>query len=86
MQLSPRSKSIAADVGATPAQIAIAWLLAQGDDMVPIPGTKRVTRLEENLAADSVVLSESHLAALRDLSLAAGDPYSESQMGRLNRS
>lgn len=79
-------EAIAADLGATPAQVAIAWLLAQGDDIVPIPGTKRVTRLEENVAADGVVLSEGHLAALRDLALAAGDPYSESQMGRLNRS
>jgi aryl-alcohol dehydrogenase-like predicted oxidoreductase len=79
-------EAIAAEVGATPAQVAIAWLLAQGDGIVPIPGTKRVSRLEENLAADDVVLSEAHLGALRDLTLAAGDPYSESQMGRLNRS
>jgi aryl-alcohol dehydrogenase-like predicted oxidoreductase len=79
-------EAIAAEVGATPAQVAIAWLLAQGENIVPIPGTKRVSRLEENLAADSVVLSEAQLAALRDLTLAAGDPYSESQMGRLNRS
>jgi aryl-alcohol dehydrogenase-like predicted oxidoreductase len=79
-------EGIAADLGATPAQVAIAWLLAQGDDIVPIPGTKRVTRLEENVAADGIVLSESQLEALRDLTPAAGEPYNESQMGRLNRS
>jgi aryl-alcohol dehydrogenase-like predicted oxidoreductase len=79
-------EGIAADLGATPAQVAIGWLLAQGHDIVPIPGTKRVTRLEENVAADGIVLSEGQFAALRDLTPAAGDPYSESQMGRLNRS
>ena len=42
--------AIAAEVGATPAQVALAWLLAKGDDIAPIPGTKRVTRLEENVA------------------------------------
>ena len=47
----------AAEAGATPAQVALAWLVAQGDDIVPIPGTKRVARLEENAAAADLVLS-----------------------------
>jgi aryl-alcohol dehydrogenase-like predicted oxidoreductase len=52
-------KAIAAEVGATPAQVALAWILAQGDDIAPIPGTKRVSRVEENIAADAVEPSPS---------------------------
>ena len=51
-------EAVAAEAGATPAQVALAWLLAQGDDIAPIPGTKHVSRLEENAAADAVVLTE----------------------------
>src|SRR6266481_2121326 len=47
-------KAVAAQADATPAQVALAWLLAQGDDIAPIPGTKRVARVEENTAADRV--------------------------------
>src|SRR4029079_17366027 len=50
-------QAVASEVGATPAQVALAWLLAQGDDIAPIPGTKRVSRVEENTAADAVDLS-----------------------------
>ena len=50
-------EAVAAEVGATPAQVALAWLLAQGDDIVPIPGTRRVARLEENVAATELTLS-----------------------------
>ena len=50
-------QAVAADAGATPAQVALAWLLAKGDDIAPIPGTRRVARLEENVAADDVVLT-----------------------------
>ena len=45
-------EAVASEAGATPAQVALAWLLAQGDDIAPIPGTKRVSRVEENTAAD----------------------------------
>src|SRR5205807_7232124 len=48
-------KTVAAEARATPAQVALAWLLAQGDDIAPIPGTKRATRVEENTAADRLV-------------------------------
>jgi aryl-alcohol dehydrogenase-like predicted oxidoreductase len=48
-------------VGASPAQVALAWLLAKGPDIVPIPGTKHVSRLEENLAADAVELTADHV-------------------------
>ncbi|WIB63840.1 MULTISPECIES: aldo/keto reductase [unclassified Curtobacterium] len=66
---------IAREVDATPAQIALAWVLAKGDDMAPIPGTKRIERLEENLAADDLVLTPEQMAALDRLEPAAGDRY-----------
>ncbi len=57
-------KAIAAESGATPAQVALAWVLAQGDDIAPIPGTKRVARLEENVAADALRLSPEQIDKL----------------------
>jgi aryl-alcohol dehydrogenase-like predicted oxidoreductase len=69
--------AVAASVGATPAQVALAWLLAQGDDIVPIPGTKRIQYLEENVAADAVVLSPEQLAALGALNAPVGDRYAD---------
>lgn len=71
---------IAVDVGATPAQVALAWLLAQGEDIAPIPGTKRVDRLEENSAADSIRLTPGHLARLKDLAPASGARHAEPDM------
>jgi len=55
---------VAQQIGCTPAQAALAWLLARGDEVQPIPGTKRVSYLEENVAAASLTLSEPQLAAL----------------------
>ena len=60
-------EAVAAEVGATPAQIALAWLLAQGNDIAPIPGTKRVARVEENTAADSIELSAEQVDRLNHL-------------------
>jgi aryl-alcohol dehydrogenase-like predicted oxidoreductase len=77
--------AIAAEVGATPAQVALAWLLAQGDDIAPIPGTKRVSRLEENVAADAVELSAEQLAKLTAVSPAAGDHHNAAQMAMIDR-
>ncbi|MGW6507961.1 aldo/keto reductase [Streptomyces niveus] len=71
---------IAADVGATPAQVALAWLLAQGEGIAPIPGTKRVDRLEENSAADSIRLTPGHIARLKDLTPASGARHAEPDM------
>src|SRR6201999_4572214 len=59
-------QAVAAEAGATPAQVALAWLLAQGDDIAPIPGTKRVSRLEENVAADAVELSPEQVRRLTE--------------------
>ena len=70
-------EAVAAEVGATPAQVALAWLLAQGDDIVPIPGTRRVSRLEENAAAADLVLSPDHLARLAAIHPPAGDRYAD---------
>jgi aryl-alcohol dehydrogenase-like predicted oxidoreductase len=76
---------IAREVGATPAQVAVAWTLAQGDHIAPIPGTKRVSRVEENLAADDVTLTSDQIARLDALPVAAGDHHSEAQMRLLDR-
>ena len=77
--------AIAAEAGATPAQVALAWLLAKGDDIVPIPGTKRVSRLEENSAADAVLLSAEQIARLDALTPAAGEHHNEAQMRMIGR-
>ena len=76
-------ESIAAEVGATPAQVALAWLLAQGHDIAPIPGTKRVSRLEENVGADRIELSPAQLTALDAVPAPSGDRYAD--MSPLNR-
>jgi len=60
-------RRLAAERGATPAQLALAWLLAQGDDIVPIPGTRRAARLEENAAAADIALSTADLERLEVL-------------------
>jgi aryl-alcohol dehydrogenase-like predicted oxidoreductase len=64
LALVDKVKEIAAEKGCTASQLALAWVLAQGDDVVPIPGTKRVKYLEENVAASDVKLSDDDLAAL----------------------
>ncbi|MEV6732238.1 MULTISPECIES: aldo/keto reductase [unclassified Streptomyces] len=74
--------SVAADAGVTAAQAALAWLLAQGGDVVPIPGTKRVTRIEENAAADAVVLTPGQLARLDALTPPSGERYAEQDLAR----
>ncbi len=77
---------LAAEKGCTPGQLALAWVLAQGDDIVPIPGTKRRALIEENAAADDVRLSDDDLARLHQIApagAAAGDRYADmSPVGR----
>ncbi|HWE82924.1 MAG TPA: aldo/keto reductase [Gaiellaceae bacterium] len=76
-------EAVARDVDAPPAQVALAWLLAQGDDLAPIPGTKRVARLEENAAADTLSLTADQLARLSAIEAPAGDRYADmSPIGR----
>ncbi|MFH8463304.1 aldo/keto reductase [Streptomyces sp. NPDC017991] len=78
-------RAVATQAVATPAQVAIAWLLAQGDDIAPIPGTKRVSRLEENLAADRIKLTHEQLQRLDNLTPAAGDTHNEAGLRTLGR-
>ncbi|MGE0253933.1 MAG: aldo/keto reductase [Alphaproteobacteria bacterium] len=83
-----RIAAMAKDKGCTPAQLALAWVLAQGEDVIPIPGTKSVARLEENLAAIDVRLTSAEVARLSaavPLGAGAGDRYPEAMMGALYR-
>ncbi|MFJ7422314.1 aldo/keto reductase [Streptomyces uncialis] len=83
LRIADEVEAIARDAGATPAQTALAWLLAQGDTIAPIPGTKRVSRLEENVAADALALTPEQLTRLAALSAPSGDRYTD--MSPLNR-
>jgi aryl-alcohol dehydrogenase-like predicted oxidoreductase len=78
LELVDRVKEIAEKKGVTPSQLALAWVLAQGNDVVPIPGTKKITYLDENIAALDVELSREDLAlidAAAPKGVAAGDRY-----------
>jgi aryl-alcohol dehydrogenase-like predicted oxidoreductase len=80
LELVGRLKEIADDIGRTPAQLALAWLLHQGDDVAPIPGTRHVERLEENAAAADVELTDEQLRELDELfppGATAGDRYAD---------
>jgi aryl-alcohol dehydrogenase-like predicted oxidoreductase len=77
--------AVATEVGATPAQISLAWLLVQGDDIAPIPGTRRVVRVEENTAADSIELSAEQVERLNNLTPAAGERHNEGNMASIDR-
>jgi aryl-alcohol dehydrogenase-like predicted oxidoreductase len=78
-------EKVAEEKGITPAQLALAWVLARGDDIVPIPGTKRRTYLEDNAAAAEVELSDDELARLdEELPDAAGTRYAEAEMPTVN--
>jgi aryl-alcohol dehydrogenase-like predicted oxidoreductase len=86
LDLATKISELAADKAVTPAQLALAWVLSQGEDIVPIPGTKRRARLEENAAAVDVVLSDDELREIADaLPEAAGQRYPEPMMESVNR-
>jgi aryl-alcohol dehydrogenase-like predicted oxidoreductase len=76
---------VATEVGATPGQVALAWLLSKGDDIAPIPGTKRVSRVEENAAADGVELASEQLRRLDELPPAEGEHHTKEQMQLIER-
>jgi aryl-alcohol dehydrogenase-like predicted oxidoreductase len=83
-----RVQEIARERGVTPAQLALAWVLAQGDDIVPIPGTKRLSYLEQNIAASDLELTPEDLARLDEAAppgVAAGARYPEWAMQSVNR-
>jgi aryl-alcohol dehydrogenase-like predicted oxidoreductase len=80
-------QELAAAKGCTPSQIALAWVLAQGEDMLPIPGTTRRAHLEENLAALEITLTPDDLARINEIApkgVAAGDRYPEMAMKVVN--
>ncbi|HEV2682375.1 MAG TPA: aldo/keto reductase [Rhodanobacter sp.] len=87
LQLVEQVKSLAADKGCSPAQLALAWVLAQGDDVLAIPGTKRRSRLDENLGALDVQLSVAELAAIDAVfppDAVAGERYASAMMHMVN--
>jgi aryl-alcohol dehydrogenase-like predicted oxidoreductase len=86
MRLADKIREIATELDATPGQVALAWVLAQGDDIVPIPGTKRVSYLEENVRASGVHLNAGVLRRIEEAApkdAAAGDRYAD--MSPINR-
>ncbi|MFM9699921.1 aldo/keto reductase [Streptomyces europaeiscabiei] len=85
LALADEVRAIADEAGATPAQVALAWLLSRGEHIVPIPGTKRVTRVEENTAADTVELTAEQLAKLDSLPPAADHGHSEAESQMIER-
>lgn len=87
LQLVEQVKAIASEKGVTPSQLALAWLLEQGNDIVPIPGTKRRRYLEENIAATKIMLTEAELSCIEAIApkgIAAGSRYAEAHMKALN--
>jgi aryl-alcohol dehydrogenase-like predicted oxidoreductase len=88
LDLVAKISEIAAEKNATPAQLALAWVLAQGDDIAPIPGTKRRKYLEQNLAAAEIKLTKQDLARINEVAphgAAAGARYPEPAMAALDR-
>ena len=87
LDLVARVEEIAREQNCTPAQLALAWVLAQGDDIVPIPGTRHPERVEENLHSLDIVLSENDLRRIDTAApkgVAAGERYSEGGMKSIN--
>jgi aryl-alcohol dehydrogenase-like predicted oxidoreductase len=88
MELVEKIRALAAAKGCTPAQLALAWVLAQGNDIVPIPGTKRRKYLEENVGALDIRLAPEELTEIDSLippGAAAGSRYSQPGMRAINR-
>ncbi|MGN6647262.1 MAG: aldo/keto reductase [Cytophaga sp.] len=88
LELVEKIKTLAAEKGCSPSQLAIAWVLAQGEDIITIPGTKRIKYLEENIASEKVTLTQEDLQSLDAImpaGAAAGTRYPERFMGMLNR-
>jgi aryl-alcohol dehydrogenase-like predicted oxidoreductase len=88
LELVKRVESLAREKGCTASQLALAWVLAQGDDVVPIPGTKRRKYLEENVAASEISLSSADKKRIDEVAprgAAAGERYPAAMMGSVNR-
>ena len=88
MRAAEAVREIARSLGVKPGQVAIAWLLHKGPDIVPIPGTKRVNYLEENVAAASIALEATQMQTLDDalaLGKVAGPRYNPTTMSMIDR-
>lgn len=85
LALADQVRAVADEAGATPAQVALAWLPAKGEHIVPIPGTKQVTRVEEDTAADGVELTQEQIATLDNLPPAAGSAENDEARQRIER-
>ncbi|WP_049566588.1 aldo/keto reductase [Streptomyces sp. SBT349] len=85
LRIADEVQAIADQARATPAQIALAWLLTRGENIAPIPGTKRVARVEENTAADTIDLTPEQLERLDHLTPASGETHDEAAMNQLER-
>ncbi|MEO8207035.1 MAG: aldo/keto reductase [Chthoniobacterales bacterium] len=88
LELAEEIKHLAKKKGCTPAQFALAWVMAQGTNIVPIPGTKRLKYLEENMHATEITFTAEELAEIHSLfppGIATGARYTEDGMGALNR-
>src|SRR6195952_4892566 len=87
LELLDRVVALAEDKGVTPSQLALAWVLSQGEDLVPIPGTRRTANLEENVSAVDMTLTDDDLALLEKVApagVAAGERYNEAGMKLLH--
>ena len=84
LDLVERVERVARTKHCAPSQLALAWLLAQGDDIVPIPGTKRRSYLEQNVGAVNVALTDAELEELEEVGTAAGARYPEGGMRTVN--
>ncbi|MGC4938673.1 aldo/keto reductase [Kribbella sp. DT2] len=78
-------EAVAAEAEVTPAQVALAWLLAQGSDIAPIPGTTRIARVDENAAVDGIGLTSGQVARLNALAPASGERFDEGNMAVIDR-
>jgi aryl-alcohol dehydrogenase-like predicted oxidoreductase len=88
LQIVEKVEKLATEKGCTPAQLALAWVLAQGPDVVPIPGTKKVHYLRENIQATSIKLTAEEVRRIGESlpkGIAAGERYAAAQMQRLGR-
>ena len=88
LQIVEKLQAIATKKNITPAQLAIAWVAAQGPDIIPIPGTKTIPRLEENWASRDVVFTDEELKEIRqvvDSFVVGGERYPEKQMKAIGK-
>ena len=85
LRIADQIEAVAAEIGITPTQVVLAWLLAKGDDLATIPGTRRVSRIEENTAADGIELTTAQISKLDNLTPALGSTHEEADLRLIGR-